>query len=123
MAAPLLQYLNFKIRVAHNNAIFNLNPHEIKLLDLAAKFHFSDQTMLVRHLIYQVNIASSITLHNCLKKLIEKGLLCAKHDDADGRVKKLALTELALEHYKQMDKAVMCAQTSKTVQLKNSLKR
>jgi len=122
MAVSILQYLSFKSNVVNKNAGLNLNHYEIKLLDIAAKFHFLNQTMFVGNLICQVNIASKETLHKALKKLIKKGLLSTEYQKDDGRIKKVELTKLALEHYKQLDKAVMHAQTSKIVQLKSSLK-
>jgi DNA-binding MarR family transcriptional regulator len=101
-----MKYLYFIEQVKKINALHELTPHEIALLDFSAKRHFSNQVVIVGELIRQGDIASQATLHYALKSLINKKLLTTKTSHEDGRVKELALTKLALERYKQLDRAI-----------------
>ncbi len=71
----MLNYLKFMDQIKQLNNQFDLSYHEIELLDIAAKAHFSEQPIFVGDLICQRNIASQATLHAVLKSLLEKKLL------------------------------------------------
>lgn len=102
----MLKYLKLMDQVKQLNKQFELSYHEIELLDLAAKAHFSERSIFVGDLIYRRNIASQATLHAVLKKLVEKKLLSTKFHEEDGRVKKVFLTKTSIEHYKRLHREI-----------------
>ena len=102
----MCSYLKFIEQMRQIDDAFSLSRYELRLLDLAAQAYFSDQPIRIRDLILQKNIASQATLHACLKKLLNKNLLAANPHHQDGRQKNIVLTELALERYKKLQKAM-----------------
>jgi DNA-binding MarR family transcriptional regulator len=102
----MLKYLKFIDQIKQLNKQFDLSYHEIELLDMAAKAHFSEQSIFVGDLIQQRNIASQATLHAVFKSLLEKKLLSTQSHEEDGRIKKVALTKLSLEHYKRVHREI-----------------
>ena len=102
----MLQYLRFMDQIKQLNKQFDLSYHEIELLDLAAKAHFSEQPIFVGDLIHQRNIASQATLHAVFKSLQDKKLLSTKPHEEDGRIKKVALTKASIEHYKRLHREI-----------------
>ena len=102
----MLKYLKFMGQIKQLNKQFDLSYHEIELLDLAAKAHFSEQPIFVGDLIYQRNIASQATLHAVFKSLLDKKLLSTKSHEEDGRVKRVALTKASIEHYKRLHREI-----------------
>lgn len=105
------KYLNFIDQVKQLNKQFDLSPHEIELLDIAAKAHFFERPIFVGDLIYQRNLASQTTLHSALKRLINKKLLSTYCLEDDGRIKGVTLTKLAIEHYKRLRREINKAAT------------
>lgn len=108
----MLKYLKLMDQVKQINKQLDLSYHEIELLDLAAKAHFSEQSIFVGDLIYQRNIASQATLHAVFKSLLDKKLLSTKYHEEDGRVKKVTLTKASIDHYKRLHREITRA-TSK----------
>jgi len=102
----MLKYLKLMDQVKQLNKQFDLSYHEIELLDLAAKAHFSGQPIFVGDLTYQRNIASQATLHAVFKGLVDKRLLSTISHEEDGRVKRVALTKAAIEHYKRLQREI-----------------
>ena len=102
----MLKYLKLMDQVKQLNKRLDLSYHEIELLDLAAKAHFSEQPIFVGDLIYQRSIASQATLHAVFKSLLDKKLLSTAHHEEDGRVKKVALTKASIEHYKRLHREI-----------------
>ena len=100
------QYLQFADQAQQINGGFDLNHYEIQLLDLTAAAHSLGQSIFVGDLIYQRHIASQATLHASVKKLIIKELLCIKPHEGDGRTKEIGLTKLAVDRYKNLQKAM-----------------
>ena len=100
------KYLYFIAQVKIINEKYGLTRHEIALLDFSAKRHFSNEVVIVGELIRQGDIASQATLHGALKSLINKKLLTTKISNDDGEVKNVVLTKLALQRYKQLDRAM-----------------
>ena len=105
------RYLKFADQARQLNESLGLSHYEIQLLDLTAKAHFLEKPIFVGDLIYQRHIASQATLHASVKKLIIKELLCIKPHEGDGRTKELGLTKLALDRYKNLQKAMRRALT------------
>ena len=88
------------------NEKFALSRLEIKLLDLVAIAHSSDRPIFVGDLINQTDITSKVTLHQTVKKLINKKLLISKMNKEDSRYKNVLLTKLALRRYENLHQAV-----------------
>jgi DNA-binding MarR family transcriptional regulator len=102
----MLKYLKLMDQVKQLNKQFDLSYHEIELLDLAAKAHFSEQPIFVGDLIHQRSIASQATLHAVFKGLVDKKLLSTKSHEEDGRIKKVSLTKASIEHYKRIHREI-----------------
>lgn len=100
------KYFYFIAQVNRINAQHELTRHEIALLDFSAQRYFSNEFITVGELIRQGDIASQATLHDALKSLINKKLLTTKISNDDGRAKELVITKLALQRYKQLDRAM-----------------
>jgi len=96
------KYLKFMDQVKQPNKQFDLSYYETEVLDIVVRAHFSKQPIFVGDLIYQRNVASQATLYSVLKGLLDKKLLSTKYHEDDGRIKKVTLTKLALEHYKRL---------------------
>ena len=99
-------YLNFIERKRQIDQVFDLNQHELRLLDLTVQAYFSNQSIFVRNLINQKEVASQATLHKSLKALINKNLLVVKPFSKDGRQKNIFPTKSALERYRKIDSAM-----------------
>lgn len=89
------------------NRQFSLKPNEIELLNVLAKSHLENRSMMVSDLIQNRAIASPATLHATLKSLIRKKLVIAKADHQDGRRKEVGLTKRALDHYMALNGVVI----------------
>lgn len=113
------QYLKFAEQVQRLNESFGLSYYEIQLLDLTAKTHFCGGVIFVSDLIRQRHIASQATLHASVKKLIAKELLCIKPHEGDGRTKELGLTELALDRYNRLQKAMRRALIKQSIAIRD----
>jgi len=100
------KYLKFMDQVKQIYKKINLSHFEIELLDIAAKAHFYEQPIFVGDLICQRNLASKATLHSVFKGLLDKKLLSTMCHEGDGRIKKVALTKLAIEHYKRLHREI-----------------
>ena len=100
------KHLYFIAQVKRINARHELTRHEIALLDLSTQRYFANEFITVGELIRRGDIASQATLHAALKSLINKKLLTTKISNDDGRVKELVITKLALQRYKQLDRAM-----------------
>jgi DNA-binding MarR family transcriptional regulator len=97
------KYFYFIAQVKKINAQHELTGYEIALLDFSAQRYFSNTVITAGELIRQGDIASQATLNAALKSLINKKLLTTIISNDDGRVKKVVLTKLALQRYKQLD--------------------
>lgn len=100
------KYFYLIAQVKKINAQHELTRHEIALLDFSAQRYFSNTVITTGELIRQGDIASHATLRAALKSLINKKLLTTKISNDDGRVKDVILTKLALQRYKQLDRAM-----------------
>lgn len=107
------KYLQFIEQYKKINQQFELTHYEIELLDIVAKAHYSKQNIFVGELISQHNIASQATLHAVFKRLLEKKFLITKQFIDDGRIKKVLLAKLALEHYMRLEDEVSKLVSSK----------
>jgi DNA-binding MarR family transcriptional regulator len=100
------KYLHFIKQVQQMNDEQGLTRYEIALLDFSAHRHLSNQMITVGELVRLGDIASQATLRSAFKALIQKRLLTTNYHHEDGRVKQVTLTKLAIERYKNLDRAI-----------------
>ena len=108
----MLQYLDFMGKVHKINEKFELNHHEIRLLELVANAQHFDQRLYVDDLISHKHIASQATLHGVVKGLIKKNLFTAKTCSSDGRNKTVSLTALSLRRLEELQRLLSQAMAS-----------
>lgn len=99
-------YLHFYERATHVDSKLNLDPNEIRMLNLVAKAYITKRAIYVSDLIRQNKVASQATLHKALKKLASKKLVYSIADIGDARRRRITLTPQAIQRYKKLDKLI-----------------
>lgn len=97
-------YLQFAKKVNEINERLSLSKYEIALLDLLAQASLSGDLVFVGDLISKQRIASRVTLHTALKRLIRKKLIAYKSYVDDDRAKLVVLTKDGLDRYNKINK-------------------
>lgn len=98
------KYLLIADQINVINQQHSLKPNEIEVLDVVAKSHVANESIIVSDLIHNRPIASPATLHAVLKSLVRKRLIIVKEEKLDARRKSVSLTKLALDRYKKLDR-------------------
>lgn len=104
-------YLQFAKSVNEINEKLCLNKYEIILLDFIAQSVLSGDLVFVGDLISQQKIASRVTLHTALKRLMKKKLIAYKSYVEDDRAKLVVLTKSGIDRYTKINKEMfsICA--------------
>lgn len=100
MVVKVANYLQAmqKIRLANRG----LSDREIILLDFVAVEFFRGRSLKVGDLLCRRDIGSQLTLHTAIKRLIKKKFFNLKIDGGDARIKRVALSKAALNHYEKL---------------------
>lgn len=106
MQNPIQKYLAFKVKLAKINEKYELNKHEIELINFVAKAQFSKQLIAYRWLLDQKIIGSKSKISGALKSLIEKEMLIAEASSGGDKLRMVSLTKLAHTYFKRLNKAL-----------------
>lgn len=102
-------YLKFANLACEINCSYNLNRHEIYVLNKLAKAYFSGEPVFVKNLIRGSQATSVSTLHSAFKRLRDRGMLTIKYHAHDERLKEVLLTKAGLGYFRKLDKALLGA--------------
>lgn len=99
-------YLKFLTAQAADKKRLELSANQVQLLEYIFKEATTGRLLRVQDLITLSMIASQATLHGELKGLIAKGLILAKANKTDGRVKEIVLTTAGKQYFARLEAAI-----------------
>jgi DNA-binding MarR family transcriptional regulator len=99
-------YLKFLADQAEDKARIGLSANQVALLEYVFRETATGRVLRVQDLITLSEIASQATLHGALKGLIAKGLILAKADKTDGRVKEVVLAAQGKKYFERLEAAL-----------------
>lgn len=94
-ASPWLRLRKLMDVLIANSELEALDEKSIRLLEWIVEAYDPQQPLYVQRVITEPTIASQATLHKCLTRLIEHGMLQVEVDDADERRRRLSPTDKA----------------------------
>lgn len=108
MPNSFLRFLNFAHAVKETTPEWPaLDPTEERLLFRFAGTWFNKGPITIADAVELIHECSPGTAHTKITSLIKKGVLEAKLDDKDRRVKKLVPTKLTLDYFNKLDAGII----------------
>ena len=102
----LSKYFKYLAILEKSNRQLDLNNTDVLILNAIAKANDARSILYVKDLLSLKEVASQATIHGRLKHLVDSKLITLKSNNADGRLKEVALTKLAHKRYEILSKAI-----------------